>query len=102
MSPLPDMRASDVDRDRTTDRLRTAAGEGRLEPQELESRVEAALSARTYGELAEIVRDLPGRSPANRSGRRGHAPKRYEAGAFVAISALLVTIWALTGAGYFW
>ena len=65
------LRASDADRDAVTDRLGDAAGEGRLEPDELEQRVEAALRARTYGELARLVADLPGGAevPWRRSGR---------------------------------
>jgi hypothetical protein len=54
------LRASDADRDAVVDRLREAAGEGRLEPDELEQRVDVALRARTYGELAELLADLPG------------------------------------------
>jgi Domain of unknown function (DUF1707) len=54
------LRASDADRDAVVDRLREAAGEGRLEPDELEQRVDGALRARTYGELAEFLADLPG------------------------------------------
>jgi Flp pilus assembly protein TadB len=51
--------ASDADRDAVTDRLRDAAGEGRLQSEELEERVDAALRARTYGELRRLVADLP-------------------------------------------
>jgi hypothetical protein len=61
MSRYELLRASDADRDAVTDRLREAAGEGRLEPEELEQRVDAALRARTYGELAQLVVDLPRR-----------------------------------------
>jgi hypothetical protein len=63
------LRASDADRDEVTDRLREAAGEGRLEPYELEERVAAALRARTYGELGRLVADLPrdGDGPGRRS-----------------------------------
>lgn len=53
------MLASDADRDAVTDRLRDAAGEGRLQSEELEERVDAALRARTYGELRRLVADLP-------------------------------------------
>jgi Flp pilus assembly protein TadB len=53
------LRASDADRDAVIDRLRGAAGEGRLESDELEQRVERALHARTYGQLEELVADLP-------------------------------------------
>jgi hypothetical protein len=53
------LRASDADRDAVVDRLRDAAGEGRLEPDELEQRVDGALRARTYGDLAELLADIP-------------------------------------------
>ncbi|MGC4974764.1 DUF1707 domain-containing protein [Streptomyces sp. DT199] len=39
--------------------LRVAAGEGRLSLEELEERLETALSARTVGELAVLTADLP-------------------------------------------
>ena len=53
------MRASDADRDRVLDVLRTAAGEGRLTADEFEERVQAVLAARTFGELAALTADLP-------------------------------------------
>ncbi|MEU4872065.1 DUF1707 domain-containing protein [Streptomyces sp. NPDC021608] len=55
----PDVRASHEDRDRVVDELRVAAGDGRLDAEELDSRLERALSARTLGELAELTADLP-------------------------------------------
>jgi len=55
----PGMRASDADRDRAVDVLRVAAGVGRLTADELDQRLEAALSARTLGELAALTADLP-------------------------------------------
>jgi hypothetical protein len=62
------LRASDADRERIVDRLRSAAAEGRLAAHELEHRVGAALGARTYGELDATVADLPSASPARRPG----------------------------------
>ncbi|GAA2982595.1 DUF1707 SHOCT-like domain-containing protein [Streptomyces fulvorobeus] len=53
------MRASDTERDRVAERLREAVAEGRLETDEFEHRLDAALKARTHGELAPLVRDLP-------------------------------------------
>lgn len=41
------------------DVLRLAAGEGRLSVDELEARLEAALSAQTMGELGALTTDLP-------------------------------------------
>ncbi len=59
MVPRGDLRAGHDDRDRVVDVLRVAAGDGRLTPEELDERVGAALTARTYGELAALVSDLP-------------------------------------------
>jgi hypothetical protein len=53
------VRASHEDRDKVVEQLRTAAGDGRLDNDELGERVTAALTARTYGELADLVSDLP-------------------------------------------
>ncbi|MFS7877389.1 DUF1707 domain-containing protein [Streptomyces asiaticus] len=55
----PELRASHADRDRVVDVLRIAAGDGLLTAEELDERLEAALSARTLGELAALTTDLP-------------------------------------------
>lgn len=55
----PSKRAADADRDAVADRLREAAGEGRLTLEELEERLEVAFTAKTYGELDRVVADLP-------------------------------------------
>ena len=65
------LRASDADRDAVAERLRTAAVEGRLEPDELEERLHRALRARTYGELDRLLGDLPA--------KRVVAPRRHVA-----------------------
>ncbi|MEV5356739.1 DUF1707 domain-containing protein [Streptomyces sp. NPDC052693] len=54
-----EVRASHADRDRIVDVLRVATGDGRLTLEELDERLEAALSARTVGELAVLTADLP-------------------------------------------
>ena len=59
MARQSSLRAADADREAVTERLREAAAEGRLEPDELEDRVHTALRARTYGELERVVADLP-------------------------------------------
>jgi hypothetical protein len=55
----PELRASHEDRDRAVEILRVAAGDGRLTAAELDERIEAALTARTSGRLAELTADLP-------------------------------------------
>ncbi|MEU1592392.1 DUF1707 domain-containing protein [Streptomyces sp. NPDC005708] len=56
---VPDLRASDADRERVAEVLRDALAEGRLDMEEFEERLETTYKARTYGELAPITRDLP-------------------------------------------
>jgi DUF1707 SHOCT-like domain len=56
------LRASHQDRDRVVEILRVAAGDGRLTAEELDERLEAALTARTYAELAALTTDLPAAS----------------------------------------
>jgi Domain of unknown function (DUF1707) len=61
--PARELRASHEDRDRVVELLRMAAGDGRLTAEELDQRLEVALTARTYGELTALTSDLPA-SPA--------------------------------------
>jgi hypothetical protein len=56
---VPELRASDADRERVAEVLRDAVAEGRLDMEEFEERLEATYKARTYGELTPITRDLP-------------------------------------------
>jgi Domain of unknown function (DUF1707) len=58
-APKTELRASHQDRDRVVEVLRVAAGDGRITAEELDERLEAALKARTFGELAALTTDLP-------------------------------------------
>ena len=99
----PAQRASDVDRDIAADILCAAVGDGRLTLNELDERLEAALSARTIRELAALIADLPGRrcappparpsAPAGRLGFGFRAPSRWSV-----IQALANARTALTSA----
>jgi hypothetical protein len=53
------VRAADSDREMIAERLRDAAGEGRLTLEELQARLDQTYQSRTYGELAAVVADLP-------------------------------------------
>ena len=57
--PLSRMRASDTERDLTIDRLAVAFSEGRLDHDEYERRVGAALNAVLVGELRALTADIP-------------------------------------------
>jgi hypothetical protein len=54
-----ELRASHADRDQVVEVLRVAAGDGRISSEELDDRLERALTARTYAELAALTTDLP-------------------------------------------
>lgn len=57
-----EQRVSHDDRERVAEVLRVAAGDGRLSLEELEERLEGCFAARTYGDLAPLVADLPGQA----------------------------------------
>lgn len=57
------LRISDADRHQVAEVLRQAAGEGRLELDELDERLEATYAARTYADLWPITHDLPVQRP---------------------------------------
>jgi hypothetical protein len=96
---MSELLASDADRERVAERLRTAAAEGRLTSEELEERLEHAFSARTETELEPLVADVP--KPARAVPRRRRWDSEHVR-AYVGVSIMLVAIWALTGADYFW
>ena len=57
---MPDLRASDADRERAVLTLGRAAGDGRLDVDELEERLQAAYAARTRAELERLLADVGG------------------------------------------
>jgi hypothetical protein len=101
----PGLRASDDERESIVNELREHGAAGRLDIEELEQRVAAAYGARTHGELGALLDDLPGTPPAPRPAA---TPRRYGHdhghgwGGFLQVNVLLIAIWAVSGAGYFW
>jgi len=63
------LRISDQDRHQVAEVLREAAGEGRIDLDELDQRLDATYAARTYADLVPITLDLPA-TPAT------HPPSR--------------------------
>ena len=53
------LRISDDDRHKVAELLRDAAGDGRIDLDELDERLEATYAAKTYGDLVPITIDLP-------------------------------------------
>lgn len=70
-----EQRVSHEDRDRITEVLRVAAGDGRLSLEELDERLEACFAARTYADLDRLVADLPGQSPVPPPAQQQVRPK---------------------------
>ena len=91
----PTLRASDADRERVAERLREHVGAGRLSMDELSERLETVFAARTLGELEPPLADLP-------STERRHRDSSFAFAPTLALVALLVTVWVVTGAGAFW
>jgi hypothetical protein len=57
-------RTSDTDRDRAAALLRDHFAAGRITREELDERLTATLSAKTFGDLRRALADLPGPAPA--------------------------------------
>ncbi|GAA3723518.1 DUF1707 SHOCT-like domain-containing protein [Salinactinospora qingdaonensis] len=53
------LRVSDADRDAVAERLGTALSEGRLDLAEYNERLETAMAAKTFADLAPLTKDLP-------------------------------------------
>jgi Domain of unknown function (DUF1707)/2TM domain len=97
----PNLLASDAEREHHAELLREHAAQGRITVDELDERLDRVYAARTHGELAPIVGDLP--APQRpRAPQRAPRRRRPELAAFVAVNLMLIVIWAATGAGYFW
>jgi Domain of unknown function (DUF1707) len=79
---VPDLRASDADREAAVESLRHHALAGRLTVEELDERVEKAYTAKMLSELAALLADLPRlavrpRRPAAPPSRRPRVPGRW-------------------------
>jgi hypothetical protein len=63
-----EVRASDGERDAVVTQLQVAFAEGRLDDAEFDTRLRAALTARTRGDLDRLAADLPVPAPAGTAG----------------------------------
>jgi hypothetical protein len=96
------LRASDADRAVTAELLQRHYAAGRLETHEFEERIGSCYTARTVGELHDLVVDLP-QPPAREleAGRSRAASDSMERLAMVA-PLVLAAVAALTGAHVVW
>ena len=122
--PEPHLRAGDTDRAAAAGVLGRHMAEGRLSVAEYDERVARAYAARTYGELDELVADLPatdGVRAAMTSAREQTTPSRGACGpvsgrgrdagaawaAWRRTAIIVVSIWAISSLAamqfiYFW
>jgi hypothetical protein len=105
----PALRASDAERERTAVLLRDHAAAGRLTPEELDERLDAAYGARTVGELEALAHDLPA-TPASSAPTRSRALDRpgvrdrvvHAVGLVVLVNVACNAVWLATGADGSW
>ncbi|MEP6816616.1 MAG: DUF1707 domain-containing protein [Marmoricola sp.] len=76
-----ELRISDGDRHRVAELLREAAGDGRIDLEELDQRLEATYAAKTYGDLVPITLDLPAHTDPSPLVRRPSAAATNRAAA---------------------
>lgn len=104
------VRAADADRERTAEQLRTSHVEGRLDLGEFQQRLDLCYAAKTVGDLAALVGDLPGRRERADIGSFAWLGRRRWVVATVAFAAVaLISIAASAGhhagwyhGGWFW
>jgi hypothetical protein len=86
-----DQRASDAEREEVVERLRIAAGEGRIGHDELDERLARALSAKTYRQLHATVDDIP----RDRAGNNRRMPQAQRTVAGWTVRAIRNEPWLL-------
>lgn len=63
MTGPDELRVGDTERTKVTEALHDHFAQGRLTRDELDERVDATLAAKTFGDLRQVTRDLPGPAP---------------------------------------
>lgn len=91
MDPHTSLRVSDLDRQRATQTIQIAYGDGRIDETELDQRLSVAMQARTRGELTTSIRGLPARSAMAQPLRPSPPtnPEASVAGGFAHLSGLV-------------
>src|SRR5579884_4308306 len=98
----PALRAADADRERIAERLRKAHAEGRLDVTEFQERLDRCYDAKTVGQLAELVRDLPRQEEDERRRPSGLRSWRGPLDGPVPVLIALLVIAAASGHHVFW
>ena len=105
-----DVRIGDAEREQVAQRLHVHVGSGRLDLAEFEQRIDAAYRARTRGELAAVVADLPERVQAPRPAAARPVRSRITVAMWspwLLAGVISLVVWMATSLGsgellYFW
>jgi hypothetical protein len=95
--PPDQVRASDVDRKAVQDRLHQAHANGEIDLAEFDTRVRTAWQAKSRGELARIVADLPplrtGKPPVKRGA--GYTAMKVLTTIWLSLSVVNLVVWGI-------
>lgn len=109
-----ELRASDNDRSLVSEILADAFAEGRLDPEEYQTRLDKALTLRTLGEITPLVQDvwLVGRPTGRVAAPRSTAEKGLDVaigagiGGWLLVAVITNIVWLATAIGggfyYYW
>ncbi len=101
------VRIGDAERERVREVLSRHATDGRISLDEFSDRLGEVYAARTAQELEAALRELPplpavSLPPPPRRRAAQRARVRAGVAGYLAFVVLMLTIWAATGAGFFW
>jgi hypothetical protein len=104
MEHTPALRIGDREREQVAEALRRHAQEGRLDPDELEARLDRAYAARTDADLTPLTADLPALDVTRPAppARVVHHDVRHAIAVALTVDLAAVAIWAAAGAQGGW
>ena len=94
--PPANLRVSDAERNEVADKLSRHFADGRLDPTEFKERLDAAMSAKTQGDLAGLFDDLPPSAdepPPPPSRRRRMVPFLVMVAFIAMVAGSTVSLW---------
>lgn len=95
--PNPDMRVGDAERSEMADSLSKHYADGRLDEEEFNDRLQRAMSAKTRGDLAGLLADLPPATPPP-----APDPEVFHRRSRFALVALAVFLFFVAASSVFW
>jgi hypothetical protein len=95
-----DVRASDAERDSAAAALQEHFVQGRMTLDELQERLHSVLSARTYGQLDDVLADMPKLPPQPAVPEPAEPPVFPARYAAVAIMIIVMAVWLVLAAWF--